>query len=239
MDVIEYYKNLKKNADGVLEKIVEAQDAREALIAAHNYILDFDVIKMAIIGRPEVAVFETAVKEYQFALFALTLGQYRHAFGGLRLFFELMLATIQFSAHEIDYRMWLKDSKDINWSALKDAQSGVFSVNFIQAFNPDFSDSAKQYSAIAEKVYRECSEFVRGNAGTHSILPAEIKFQKEVILSWYEKAATMRLAIIFAFSARYLTYITKEATDRMEPVIVEALGSLRPVQAIFAKSNGG
>ena len=239
MDVIEHYRALLKNSGIVIEAMVDESGASEVLTASHNYLLDYDSIKMAIANRPESAVLDSAVKEYQFALFALTSGQYRHAFGGLRLFFELMLATVQFSAHEIDYRMWAKDSKDINWSALKDPQGGVFSTNFIRAFNPEFADCAKQYLAIAEAVYRECSEFVHGNAGTHAILPADIAFKKEAFFSWHEKAETMRLAIIFAFSARYLNYVTKEAADRMEPIITDALGNLPPVQAIFSKPAVG
>lgn len=238
MDLIEHYRVLIRNTDTVMDMMVDTNGASEALIASHNYLLDYDVLKMAIAERPESTVFDSAVKEYQFALFALVSGQYRHAFGGLRLFFELMLATVQFSAHEVDYRMWVKDAKDINWNSLKDPQSGVFSVNFIRAFNPEFSESAKQYSAIAETVYRECSEFVHGNAGTHAILPSDITFQKEAFFSWHEKATTMRLAIIFAFSARYLNYVTDKATIRMEPIITDILGNLPPVQAIFSQPSG-
>jgi hypothetical protein len=239
MNVVDHYRALIKNTDIVLEMMVNVSGASEALTASHNYILDYDALKLAITDRPESPVLDSAVKEYQLALFALVSGQYRHAFGGLRLFFELMLATVQFSAHEIDYRMWAKDSKDINWNALKDTQSGVFSANFIRAFNPEFSDSAKQFLAIAEAVYRECSEFVHGNAGTHTIIPSDIRFQEEIFLSWHQKAATMRLAIIFVFSARYLNYVTKEAADRLEPIITDVLGNLPPVQAIFSQPSGG
>lgn len=237
MDVVEYYRVLIRNIDAVMGTMAGANGASEALTVSYNYLLDYDALKMAIAERPEASVLDSAVKEYQFALFALVSGQCRHAFGGLRLFFELMLATIQFSAHEIDYRMWVKDSKDINWSALKDVQSGIFSANFIRAFNPSFSDCAKQYLAIAEVVYRECSEFVHGNAGTHAILPSDIAFQEDVFFSWHEKAATMRVAIIFAFSARYLNYVTKESMNRMEPIVTDVLGNLPPVQAIFAQPS--
>ncbi|WP_130912686.1 hypothetical protein [Pseudomonas sp. Sample_9] len=234
MDVLEHYRALIRNSDVVLAEMVQA-NGLEALISSHNYLMDFDALKMAIAGRPEAGVLDSAVKEYQFALFALVSGQYRHAFGGLRLFFELMLATVHFSAHEIDYRMWEKDAKDINWSALKDAQNGVFATNFIRAFNPGFSDCGKQYLAIAEAVYRERSQFVHGNAGTHAVLPSDIAFQLEAFSSWHDKATTMRLAIIFAFSARYLNYVTKEALDRMEPIITDVIGNLAPVQEIFAQ----
>lgn len=239
MDVLENYRFLLRNSHTVMETMVATDGASEALIASHNYLLDYDVIKMAIAGRPEAAVLDSAVKEYQFALFALVCGQYRHAFGGLRLFFELMLATVHFSAHEIDYRMWAKDSRDISWSSIRDQQSGVFSTNFIRAFNPDLSDYAKEYLAIAEAVYRECSEFVHGNACTHSILPSDISFKNEVFSSWHDKATTMRLAIIFAFSARYLNFVNKEAIDRKEPIITDALGSLPPVQATFSQTSLG
>ena len=238
MNVVQYYRDLIKNTDAVLGTMLGADGATEALTVSHNYLLDYDALRIAIAQRPEVGVFDSAVKEYQFALFALVSGQYRHAFGGLRLFFELMLATVHFSAHEIDYRMWAKDSKDINWNALKDNQSGVFSINFIRAFNPEFSDSAKQYLAIAEAVYRECSEFVHGNAGTHATLPSDIAFQGEAFSSWHAKATTMRLAIIFVFSARYLNYIPQEALHKMEPIITDTLGNLPAVQAIFSQPSG-
>ncbi|MBS0497306.1 MAG: hypothetical protein JSR51_06645 [Proteobacteria bacterium] len=237
MDVAEYYRKLLQHSGDVLENMLQDTDAIEALTASQNYLLDYDLLKSAIAGRPEIDAFDAAVKEYQFALFALATGQYRHAFVGLRLFFELMLATVQFSAHEIDYRMWAKDSKDINWSALKDPQSGIFSANFINAFNPEFSENSKQYSAIAEAVYRECSEFVHGNASTHTSLPSEISFNKAAFISWNQKAEIMRMLIIFIFSARYLNYIENEAMDMLEPIVLDAIGQLPAVQAIFSKPS--
>lgn len=237
MDIAEHYRRLMQHSGNVMESMLSDREAVGALTLSHNYLLDFDRLKMAIAGRPEEKALEAGVKEFQFALFALAAGQYRHAFVGLRLFFELMLVTVQFSAHEIDYRMWVKDSKDINWNALKDPQSGVFSANFINAFNPEFSGASKQYSAIAEVVYRECSEFVHGNAGTHTTLPSDIAFNKDVFLSWHEKAATIRLLIIFVFSARYLNYISAEAKNAIEPMVLDVIGHLAAVQAAFAKPS--
>lgn len=237
MDVIGHYRALLENSNSVLEVMVGSNAASETLIRSHNYLLDYDALKMAIAERPEAVVLDSAVKEYQFALYALVLGQYRQAFGGLRLFFELMLSTVQFSAHELDYRLWAKDSKDINWGSLIDVQSGIFSTNFIRAFNPGFSDNGKQYLSIAVAVYRECSEFIHGNAGTHATLPSKIVFQQEAFFNWHEKATTMRLVIMFVFSARYLNYITKDARDLMEPIITDLLGHLPPVQEVFSQPS--
>lgn len=236
MNIADHYRVLVENSKGVLESMLDDVDTAETLTISHNYLIDYGRLKLALGQRPEAHVLDAAVKEYQFALFALAAGRYRHAFVGLRLFFELMLVTVQFSAHEIDYRMWSQDSKDINWNALKDPQSGVFAVNFIKAFNEGFACHSKEYLAIAEHVYRECSEYVHGNAKTHVSLPAEITFNKDMCLSWHEKSKTMRMVIVFAFSARYLGYIDSEAQNKMESTILDVLGHLPIVQEIFSRA---
>lgn len=236
MNVAEHYKFLAKKSFDVMDSMLNDAAASANFIASHNNLEDFGRLKQTIDDRPEVDTFDAGIKEYQFSLYALASGQYRHAFVGLRLSLELMLATIQFSAHEIDYRQWAKDSKDINWAALKDLQNGIFSVNFINAFNPDFSEYARQYQAIAEAVYRECSEFVHGNASTHNRLPSSIIFDKIIFDSWCEKAKTIRLIIIFAFSSRYLNHISPKKYNIIEPVLLDAIGHLSAVQSNFNKS---
>lgn len=237
MKIDEHYRTLLSNSGQILEEVLSDPDTAEALTRSHNLLLDYDKLKSAITIRPEVNALNAAVKEYQFALFALTTGQYRHAFGGLRLFFELFLSVIQFSAHEIYYQMWSKDGKDINWNSLRDPQDGVFSRNFIRAFNAEFAEYNKQYSAIAEQVYRECSEFVHGNAGTHATLPADIIFNKEVFLSWSQKAESMHMAIIFVFAARYLNHIEADALRDIEGVLTDVIGHIPVVQAILDRKS--
>lgn len=234
MDVVGNYNLLFDQSKGAFDTMLD-RFGPQPLVTAHNYLLDYDKLMVAINDRPEVAVLNVAVKEYQFALYALCSGQYRYAFGGLRLFFELMLSVVQFSAHEIDYHLWSKNKKDINWTALKNQENGIFSTNFIRAFNPDLAGSGKQYSAIAESVYRECSEFVHGNALTHQNLPNDISFHEEAFSEWHAKSSIMRLAIIFAFSSRYLNHIEPQKMLIIEPVIMDVLGHLQPIQGAFLK----
>jgi hypothetical protein len=236
-DVAKYYRDLHSQSMGSVEELLKDNEALSALTVLHNYILDFDRLKSAITSRPESKVLEDAVKEYQFALFALTNGQYRYGFVGLRLFFEMMLATILFSAHEIDFRMWSKDTKDLNWNSIKDESNGVFAINFIKAFNPTFSENAKSYSAIAEKVYRECSEFVHGNAKTHALLPSQLSFHKDIFLSWCQKAESMRMVVVYAFAARYLGHIRVQEQKEIEPVILDVLGHEAYVQDFFSVTS--
>lgn len=236
MDVVENYNLLFDQSKGVFDAMLDKLGSKD-LVTSHNYLLDYDKLMTAIEDRPEAEVLNIAVKEYQFALYALCSGQYRYAFGGLRLFFELMLSVVQFSAHEIDYRLWSKDKKDINWSSLKSLENGIFSINFIRAFNPALADSGKQYSAIAESVYRECSEFVHGNALTHQNIPSNISFHEETFREWHKKSSIMRLAIIFSFSSRYLNHIEPQKMQIIEPVIMDVLGHLKPIQDAFSKNH--
>ncbi|KFX24640.1 hypothetical protein KP24_06180 [Pectobacterium atrosepticum] len=236
MDVVKNYNFLFDQSKRVFDEML-SKLGHQDLLTSHNYLLDYDKLLAAINDRPEAAVLNLAVKEYQFALYALCSGQYRYAFGGLRLFFELMLSVVQFSAHEIDYHLWSKNKKDINWTALKNTENGIFSINFIRAFNPELADSGKQYSAIAESVYRECSEFVHGNALTHQNLPEGISFHEEAFSAWHKKSSIMRFAIIFAFSSRYLNHIEPQKMLIIEPVIMDVLGHLQPIQYAFSKSH--
>lgn len=236
MNVPDHYSDLLEHSKQVLVTMLADEKSAEALTVSHNHLLDYDALKAAISSRPEVDALNAATIEYQFALLALAMGQYRHAFGGLRLFFELMLSVIQFSAHEIDYRMWANDHKDINWNSLKDPQTGIFSKKFIGAFNPAFSEYANQYAAIAETVYRECSEFVHGNAHTHVTLPNNISFDRDVYLSWHQKAESMKLVIVFSFAARYLNHIDDHSLHALEPVLTDAIGHLSVIQDMFAKT---
>ncbi len=235
MDVGKHYEQLSQHSAEVLKKLLMDQDSLALLTVAHNAVADYEILKSAIADRPEAAVFTSAVKEYQLALSALSVGSYRHAFVGLRLFYEMTLATIHFSAHEIFYRLWTQDKKDIVWSVLIDADNGVLAKQFVGAFNPSFSEFTKQYRALAETVYRECSEFVHGNALTHEKLPDALEFDKEILALWQQKAETIRLVIVFAFSARYLNYVTDDSRNAVEPIVIDTLGHLPPVQGIFSK----
>ena len=234
MDVCDHYGELHGKARAVLQSILDNPKFYQQLTVSHNYLLDYERLRLAISHRPESSVADHAMVEYQRALLALTKGQYRYAYSGLRLFFELMLSVVHFSAHEIDLHLWLKDSKDISWGSLKAPDTGVLSAGFIKAFSPALSENAKQYSAIAEQVYRECSEYVHGNAHTHRSLPNDILFDEVAFLEWHQKAASIRMVVVFVFAARYMSGLDSESADKVEPVFVDVLGHIAAVQGHYA-----
>jgi hypothetical protein len=234
MDVKAYYEELFASADAVLADQL-ASELKEEFVQAHNFTNDFWNMHAEIAHRPEAQALAYSIREYEAALLALATGQYRHAFTSLRLFFELGLATIRFSAYEIEFRQWSRDTKDINWNALKDEQTGVFAHNFIAAFNEGFAELGKQYRAIAESAYRECSQYVHGNASTHLSPTATLKFDSSLAEAWITRARSIRLAFTFAFVARYLNHIKIGAG--LESTLQDVLGHLQPIQIYFDQAN--
>ncbi len=178
---------------------------------------------------------KAGLREYQFALLAVAQGQYRQSFMALRLFFELALASIHFSANEFNLRMWIQGSQDIIWQSLINADTGVLSKNFLKAFNPATSEHATQFRTLAEKVYRECSEYVHGNAHTHESLPEHIVFIDKIFTDWHLKAENIALCINFAFSSRYLYLAKKETRIKIERTVMDSIGHLDCIRALFSE----
>lgn len=230
-----HYRSLSAASNQALEDLLSDTDRKSRFSIAHNYTSDFESLLAAISDRPESKIFEYSVREYQFALYVASTGLYRHAFAGLRLFLELGLGAIHFSSQEILLRKWLNKTSDIKWGVLIDADKGLFSKDFLQAFNPNLEPFAKQYSTLAERVYRECSEFVHGNVHTHESAPQSLKFKPSTLDDWIDRAESARLCIIFSFASRYLQLLEKHKLQPLEQLMIENFGNLEPIRETFNK----
>lgn len=239
MDAAKIARENHKSSGGVLEATLAHKDCLAAYNKSFLLLQQLSVFIEAISARRESQVLSMALKEYQFGQFALCLGLYRQAFSALRLSFELALGAVDFSSQEMKLRVWLKGESDMNWNSLVSKESGVLSKNFVKAFCEDMADHANTYQSMAERVYRECSEFVHGNADTHRSLPEEIKFSPEVVLLWCAKADTILLVIAFAFSSRYLSDLNVEQLERMKPILLDTLGHIEGIRSRLGGAVGG
>jgi hypothetical protein len=233
VDIYSYYQELHKKAGDVLHQSLTDGDTLPRQVVSHGYLSDLSLWPNALVDKREAEMMRLALKEYQFALFALTVGQYRHAFIGLRLFFELSLASTHFSAHELELRFWEQGAQDIVWQRIISPDNGVLSKNFISAFSPALAEHAPGFRAIAERVYRECSEFVHGNAHTHTTLTDSISFAPNVCVQWHDHAKSMFVVILFTFAARYLGDLEKDAKRTLEPSLTSELGHLEELRALL------
>lgn len=225
----DYYKKLHSECDAIMGESLHSAHST-AFIGNHNYMLDIEKWISALSTRPEICVLKAALREYQVALLVVTQGHYSQSFMALRLFLELHLSSINFSANELHLRMWLLGKQDINWNSIVSVDNGVFSKNFIGAFYEELTDEASQYRVVAEKVYRECSEYVHGNAYTQEILPDCLKFDERLFLDWNEKAQNIRLVTSFALCARYLKFLDKSVIKELEPLIIYELGHIPAIR---------
>jgi hypothetical protein len=227
------YRTLIEAQRATAEACFQDEEALATFTRCHNFLSDLSLMRKLLAARPEAACLDVAIQEYQYGLSALALGHYRHAFGSLRLAFELMLSTVYFSAHEVKLRQWLNGTRDITWAGLSDEDKGVFSQPFVAAFYPRLVELRRRFAGLAATVYRECSEFVHGNPKTHGDLAGEVRFRKEVLSSWGEKLESIRLCVLFCFLYRYGPFLNAEAKGRLEPVMLEAMGHEGVVQDFF------
>jgi hypothetical protein len=117
--------------------------------------------------------------------------------------------------------LWLTGSDDISWTSLNDPDKGVYSHNFMKAFNPELGSYRTQYMNLAAQVYRECSEYVHGNPGTHEDAALTVSYDQAKIQNFHDKVATVRLCVFFQFFARYLSILTPDDMRKVEPLAME------------------
>ena len=141
-----------------------------------------------------------------------------------------MDSPAHFSANEFEYVKWKKGARDIQWQGLVNPDSGPLSKLFVDTFFPELGTEAHQFRSMAEAVYRECSEYVHGNAQTSEKLPKNLEFARDIFLRWHELSGVMRLVICFALSARYLLALDSDAKGKLVEEVKEQLGHIELIR---------
>jgi hypothetical protein len=206
---------------------------------SHQLVQEIEDWTTILNSRREIALLKMVAHEYQFALLALAQGHYRHAFKGLRLVLELTLQSVHLSAHELDLREWLQNRKDTIWGTLVDDSNGVLSVRFARSFFSSLDQHIPYHRALAEQVYRECSECVHGNIPKHIPLPASLAFSKDSFDLWHAKADVIAMLCHFTLSMRYLQELPTDAIAKLETSLLARLGHIQEVRVALGGPQGG
>lgn len=225
--------------NSIFEQSVTDGEVSTVLTKALAYIAGLELLVDSVSDKKEHPVFVQALQEIQYSLLSVSIGNYRHAYSSLRLFFELYLAAAEFSANLRYFRKWELGQEDIYWSRLSDPESGVLSKNYCSLFFSEIADEAPQFGKLATTVYRECSEFVHGNPKATSTLPDTIQFKKETVIDWANKLDSMCLVISFIFSARYLVELPIAKRERTKEYLLAQLGHIEPIREILGGVVGG
>lgn len=235
----EYIRPQLSQLNSIFEQCVEDEGVSTALTKALASIAGLEQLLKSVNGEQEFPVYIQALQEIQYSLLSVSIGNYRHAYSSLRLFFELCLAAVEFSANKRYFRGWLLGKEDIYWSRLSDSENGVMSKNFCTLFFSELAAEAPHFRNLATTVYRECSEFVHGNPKATSTLPETLQFKKETVLDWSNKLDTISLVITFIFSVRYLVELPAESHEKIKECILAQLGNLEPIREVLGGVVGG
>jgi hypothetical protein len=218
--------------NAVFEKtITEVADQQLRATAIQN-VADFESCLKVIWERPEREVFSLALREYQYSLIAMCHGSYRQGFSALRLAFELWLSAVAFSASERDLRSWKARRQDIVWAKLISDENGVLSKPFVSLFSSSLESTVASFRVIAERLYRECSEYVHGNHHTHAALPEELTYDQATFRDWCSKAETLKLVCLYAFAFRYSDIIPGTGLAAFGAPIGDTLGHIPEIRQL-------
>lgn len=187
-------------------------------------------------GRPELPALNASVDELDSGLYNLASGQYREAYGNLRLSLELGMAAIHFSVEELALRQWLRDKADIIWSNLvqdSDKDKSLFTTAFVTAFNDDMGGRWNQYRTIANSLHRELSTHVHGAASTRRSTRT-LLFKREIALDWLTKCQNVHLSWQYIMLARYADHLRLNKATLSSPF----KDMLRTLFASIEETNG-
>ena len=219
----------------IVKNCLDNSDYLAILTKSHNVISDMSKISELMNGLSEQECVKLAISEAQYALYAATSGDYRHAFGGLRLAFEFLLSAIYFSGHEIYFWHWKRGFRDIGFKGLVDNDKGIFSQLFLSSFSEEMREAAKQYKVLTETTYRECSEYVHGNPNTHYLNASDLEFNDLCFRQWHQHLDTIYLSFLFCFFARYELSLGSKIKVDLEDQLLANLGHHKYIQDFFGE----
>ena len=221
---------LANAAAGCLELAVGTHSA--GLGQVHQ--LDLDLLSWVNrIQGPERDQLQGARRELALAEYSAASGLYRQAYSGLRLFLELSVAAVYFSANEFHRRQWLSDRSDFSWAKALDSNVGVLSASFVQEFAPAAVADAPSFANTAGACYRECSQFVHGKAVKSRLLPYGIEYQATVLTDWCQQAKAAAEAVLYLLYARYGNDLDLRTDSVLQEIMIARFAHLKSVREVL------
>jgi hypothetical protein len=200
---------------------------------AHARLLDIERTFFLISKRREYKMFELAFQLLGDGLCHLASANYKVAFYCLRSFLEMSCAAVRFSAFEYELRQWEVGNRDVSWSVISGDETGCFSKNFAAAFLPALKEETKHYASLAQRTYRECSEYVHGNPSSHDELNG---IQIERAKHWFELFSTAYTSVMFCLFVRYLSDYHEELIGDAElnAIVIAEIGHFSSIRELLS-----
>lgn len=183
--------------------------------------------------QPEVEQLKSAHRDFGLSFYAAMSGLYRQAFSSLRSFLEVTIGAAYLSSHEFKRRRWALGELDISWSSIIDAEHGIYSVEFLDAFCPEVVRERSEMLTTLKNAYRRCSEYIHGNIPTSQLLPSSIAYQDEVCKEWLSVAETCLVASLHSFMIRYYKDLSSAGKSTVEGSLEDHFSHLASVRKLL------
>lgn len=220
-----------------LDNALNDATIESVLSEAVQHLKDLECCIDQIKHRKEFYVFDLAIRELNQSLLLALNSHYRQSFTGQRLALELWFSAVDFSVNEFSFKKWKLNEKDISWSKLINKDDGILSAEFSHVFWPSTTERVSSYRNMAEKIYRECSQYVHGNNDTHDFLPKTFGYSKEAILCWKNNLDTVVLLFLYTFLLRFNEELDSNSINKLSIILNDNLGHISEVRDLL--SQGG
>ncbi|PZV26701.1 MAG: hypothetical protein DCF12_08460 [Snowella sp.] len=237
MNIQDYYRQIAQKTKEAIEKSIPFEsDLAKIYTFTEELLLWHEILK----DREESSIIKNIASELQFSSVSLTSGLYRNAFVSLRIVLELSIATVFFSANELEFREWKSCKYDIKWGKLvrrKDEQSDsegrdILSKRWAEAFFPELEIYIDLYRGKAIETYRDLSQFVHGNSQTWSS-EIEISFSEEQFKKWMKNFDQIVEIVSFCFCLRFLKCIESSQREKLRSSLTEFSRKIPEIQNLF------
>lgn len=233
-DVHEHYRVLAGKCSAIVDETLRDNDRQALQGTSHVFLDELAIWVDAAQSISVTPLWRSAAFEYQFALLAVSQGQYRSAFKGLRLTLELLLQSLLLSTNELELREWMVGIRDTSWANLTDKECGVFSQRRCLAFCPTLADEAAHFGSIAKKLYRELSQFVHGNMAFEPLLPEKLQFENALFNEFHKQADMVAYVTSYALTVRFVPELERCNFDLLDSHLAARLGHLEVVRDLLS-----
>ena len=180
----------------------------------------------------------SALNEAVTGLYLVAGGAYRPALTALRLFLELSLASIFFSANRLELAEWVAGNKDIFWSQLVDYDNGVLSTRYTKAFFPELSIEIGSFNAKARETYRGLSEYVHGNKATLATTEESLRYSADLMTMWFDHFHSATETVLIALSVRFLKELDDDSISTIAAATRDRIGYIAPIREYIEQNRG-
>ena len=227
MNVNDYYKALKDETGKIFSSSLEKSNAQNI---THDLISNLQVWYNILKNEDSSSMLLNSIEELDISCLQIMQGLHRGAFSSLRLSLEMLVGSIYFSAHNIEFKEWEKGSKDLIWASISCSENGILSTRFSEAYFPELKEHNAKNLTRVKLLYRSLSEMVHGNFSTWNYSTPSLSYNKEINDNYSRYIGDFSELSNYILSVRFLNFISTDALSELEPYLIEELQHISEIR---------